>query len=169
MGWPPASIEHTDRMLIYGPSKPSSLSSIKTWLTPTASLAVRGEKLGGDLQIGSRCARDVVGNPYFSGAVGSVQICRWLMNDCYMWTTWDTYDRGSYADRVWKACYVLIGFSPTRCTSIWITVTLANPIMILVRINHHCLRVECHSWYQSTTGIIHHVWSYFWKLRWGYT
>jgi hypothetical protein len=35
-------------MLVYGPNKPSSLLSIEAWLKPTASLAVRGEKLGGD-------------------------------------------------------------------------------------------------------------------------
>jgi hypothetical protein len=29
-------------MLVYEPSKPSSLSSIEVWLKPTASLAVRG-------------------------------------------------------------------------------------------------------------------------------
>jgi hypothetical protein len=39
-------------MLVYGPSKPRSLSSIKAWLKHTASLVVRGEKLGGDPQIG---------------------------------------------------------------------------------------------------------------------
>jgi hypothetical protein len=38
-------------MLVYGSSKPSSLSSTEAWLKPTASLAVRGEKLGGDPQI----------------------------------------------------------------------------------------------------------------------
>jgi hypothetical protein len=60
MGWPPrASIEHIDRMLVYGPTNPNSLSSIETWL---ASLAVRGEKLDGDPQIGQpacwRCSRE---------------------------------------------------------------------------------------------------------------
>jgi hypothetical protein len=39
-------------MLVYGPSKPSSLLSTKAWLKPTTSLAVRGEKLGEDPQIG---------------------------------------------------------------------------------------------------------------------
>jgi hypothetical protein len=38
-----------------------------------------------------------------------------------------------------------------------------HPIMILVRTNHPCLRVERHSWYQSITGVIHHVWSYLQK------
>jgi hypothetical protein len=35
--------------------------------------------------------------------------------------------------------------------------------MILVRTDHPCLRVGCHRWYQSITGIIHRVWSYFQK------
>jgi hypothetical protein len=35
--------------------------------------------------------------------------------------------------------------------------------MILLRTNHHYLRVECHSWYQRITGIIHHVRYYFRK------
>jgi hypothetical protein len=47
MGWPPrVSIEHTNHMLVYGPSKPSSLSSIESWLKLTASLAVRGRETG---------------------------------------------------------------------------------------------------------------------------
>jgi hypothetical protein len=35
--------------------------------------------------------------------------------------------------------------------------------MILVRTNHLCLRVGCPSWYQSITGVIHHIRSYFEK------
>jgi hypothetical protein len=35
--------------------------------------------------------------------------------------------------------------------------------MILVRTNHPYLRVGRHSWYQSITGIIHHIRSYFQK------
>jgi hypothetical protein len=35
--------------------------------------------------------------------------------------------------------------------------------MILVTTNHPYLRVRCHSWYQSITGVIHHVRSYFQK------
>jgi hypothetical protein len=37
-------------------------------------------------------------------------------------------------------------------------------VMILVRTDHPCLRVEHHSWYQSITCIIHHVRSYFQKI-----
>jgi hypothetical protein len=35
--------------------------------------------------------------------------------------------------------------------------------MIMVKTNHSCLRVGCHSWYQSIMGIVHHVRSYFQK------
>jgi hypothetical protein len=35
--------------------------------------------------------------------------------------------------------------------------------MILVKTNHPYSRVGHHSWYQSRTGIIHHVRSYFQK------
>jgi hypothetical protein len=35
--------------------------------------------------------------------------------------------------------------------------------MILIRTNHSCLKVGRHSWYQSITGIIHHVRPYFSK------
>jgi hypothetical protein len=49
-------------MLVYGPSKPTSLSLTEAWLQPTASLVVRGEKLSGDLQIGQpvcwRCSQE---------------------------------------------------------------------------------------------------------------
>jgi hypothetical protein len=38
-------------MLVYGASKPSSMSSTEAWRKPTASLAMRGEKLGGDPHI----------------------------------------------------------------------------------------------------------------------
>jgi hypothetical protein len=38
-----------------------------------------------------------------------------------------------------------------------------HPVMILVRTDYSYLRVRRHSWYQSITVIIHHVWSYFWK------
>jgi hypothetical protein len=35
--------------------------------------------------------------------------------------------------------------------------------MILVMTDHPCLKVGRHKWYQSLTGIIHRVRSYFWK------
>jgi hypothetical protein len=35
--------------------------------------------------------------------------------------------------------------------------------MILVKTDHPYLREECHRWYQSITGVMHHVQSYFRK------
>jgi hypothetical protein len=49
-----------------------------------ASLAGLGEKLGMDPQIGqSMCCR-LCQEPFFSGAVGSVQICRRLVKGCHV-------------------------------------------------------------------------------------
>jgi hypothetical protein len=40
----------------------------------------------------------------------SVQLYWWLAKCCYMWTTCDTYGRGPYVYRAWKACGVLVRF-----------------------------------------------------------
>jgi hypothetical protein len=45
--------------------------------------------------------------------------------------------------------------------------TIITPVMVSRggpgETNHPCLRVGCHSWYQSLTGVIRHVWPYFRK------
>jgi hypothetical protein len=105
-------------MLVYGPNKASSLSSIEAWLKPTASLAVRGEKLGRDPQIGQsacwRCSREFL----FLGSSGihpNLSLtCERLLYTDYVRYIWP----GSYADRAWKMCGVLVGFFPTGCISI---------------------------------------------------
>jgi hypothetical protein len=101
---------------IYGPSKPSSWSPIGAWLMLTASLVGKGEKLGTDTRIGQPACYGLCREPFFSGAIGSVQICRCLTKGLYMWTTWDTYGPRPYADWALKACGMLVGFSPARCT-----------------------------------------------------
>jgi hypothetical protein len=112
MGWPPrASMEHTDRILIYGPSKRSSLSLTEAWFKPTVLLVGLREKLGTDPRIGEPAWRGLCLEPFFSGVVGSIQICRWLMKGFYTWTTWDMYGRGPYTDWAWKAYSVLVRFS----------------------------------------------------------
>jgi hypothetical protein len=50
--------------------------------------------------------------------------------------------------------YVMYYASMPRCWQL---------VRILVRTNHHCLRVGRYSWYQSLTSIIPHWWSYFQK------
>jgi hypothetical protein len=109
---------------VYGPSKPSSWSPTGAWITPTASLVGSGEKLDTDPRAGQPACCGLCREAFFLGVVGSVQICRCLTKGCYMWTTWDTYGPGSYADWVWKACGVLVGFSAAECTPIRIVVTL---------------------------------------------
>jgi hypothetical protein len=64
-GW----IECTDHMLVYEPSKPSSLTSTEGGFTPTASMAGSEEKLGTDPQIGQPSCYELCREPYFLGAV----------------------------------------------------------------------------------------------------
>jgi hypothetical protein len=53
----------------YGPDKPSSMSSIEGVFTPTTSIAILGEKLGTDLQIGQSVCYGLCRESFFSGAV----------------------------------------------------------------------------------------------------
>jgi hypothetical protein len=93
------------------------------WLKPTTSLVGLGEKLGTDPRIDRSACWGLCREPFFSRAVRSVQIYRWLAKDCYALTAWDTYGLGPYADWAWDACDVLVRFSRTGCISIWIIVT----------------------------------------------
>jgi hypothetical protein len=81
---------------VYVPSKPSSLSSTESWLKPIPLLVGLGEKLGTDLRMGQPACYGLCREPFSSGAVWSIQICRWLVKGSYMWTTWDTYGLGPY-------------------------------------------------------------------------
>jgi hypothetical protein len=51
---------------------------------PPASLAGSGEKLGTDLRIGQPLCCGLCQEPFFSGAVGSVQICQRLVKGCHV-------------------------------------------------------------------------------------
>jgi hypothetical protein len=107
----------------FGLGKSSSRLSTKAWLFPTTSMVGLGEKLGMDSRI-TQPGWGLCWEPFFLEAVDLLKSVDDLAKGCYMWTTWDTYGRGSYVDRVWKACDVLVGFSPVGCTSIRIAVTL---------------------------------------------
>jgi hypothetical protein len=98
--------------------------STEAWPKPTASLVGLGEKLGMNPLIRQLTCWGLCQEPFFSGAMTSIQIYRWLVKGCYALTTQDTYGLGPYTNRAWDACGVLVGFSPTGCTSIQITVTL---------------------------------------------
>jgi hypothetical protein len=90
---------------------------------PTASLVGSGEKLGTDPQIGQAACCGLCQEPFFSGVVALLNFIDEYMKSRYMWTMWDMYGPGPYADWAWEACGVLVGFSPTGCTSIRIVMT----------------------------------------------
>jgi hypothetical protein len=69
---------------LYGPGKPSSWSPSEAWLTLPASLAGSGEKLGTDPRIGQPACCGSCREPFFSGAVRSVQIYRRPMKGCHV-------------------------------------------------------------------------------------
>jgi hypothetical protein len=66
----------------------------------------------------------IVSEALFLGSSDSVQHCRCLLEGCYALTVWDTYGLGPYMDWAWKACGILVGFSPAGCISIRIATTL---------------------------------------------
>jgi hypothetical protein len=51
---------------------------------PPVSLTGSGEKLATDPRIGQSACRGSCWEPFFSGAVGSVQICRRLAKGCHV-------------------------------------------------------------------------------------
>jgi hypothetical protein len=69
----------------FSPTPPSSWSSSGAWLTPPASLAGSGEKLGTDPRNGQPTCCGLCREPFFSGVVGSIQICRCLVKGCHVW------------------------------------------------------------------------------------
>jgi hypothetical protein len=117
----------------YEPSKASSLASTCAWLKRTASMVVLGEKLR-HVPWTTQPGWEVESGALFLGSSTFVQPCWWLTKGCYMWTTWDTYGRGAYADWAWKACGMLVGFFPTGCTSIRIVVTLGYEYRLFVAV-----------------------------------
>jgi hypothetical protein len=108
MGWPPrASIERTNRKLVYGPSKPSSLLLTEAWLKSTTSLAVRGEKLGGDPQIGQPACWGYSRESLFLGSNGIrpyllVTHERLLYVD-HVRYVWSRIIHGTSVESVWHA------------------------------------------------------------------
>jgi hypothetical protein len=80
---------------------------------PLTSLAGSGEKLDMDSWISQPTCCELCREPFFSRAVGSVQICRCLAKGCHV--------RGPPAGSV---RVVLVEFSPIGCISIRITATL---------------------------------------------
>jgi hypothetical protein len=102
--------------------------------TPTASLIGLGGKLGTDSRIGQPTCCGLCQEPLFSGTVTLLNSIDDYAKGCYMGTTWYTYGRGSYVDRAWKACGVLVEFFPTGCTSVQITATIEYGYRLFVTV-----------------------------------
>jgi hypothetical protein len=113
----------------YGPSESSSLSSTKVCLKSTASLVGLGEKLCIDLRISQLACYGLCREPLFSGPVGSVQICRWLVKGYHVWGLPAGSIRRAYLDwhgkhmcRVGQVCpcrvYIDLNHRDSR---IWVT------------------------------------------------
>jgi hypothetical protein len=94
----------------YRSDKSSSLSWTNAWFCPTASPIVLKDKLSMDPWIGHLMCCGSGREPFFSKVVALLNYVDNYVKDCYAWTMWDMYDWGSYADRVWDACDMLVRF-----------------------------------------------------------
>jgi hypothetical protein len=101
---------------------------------PIASMVGSGERLGTVSWIGQPSCCGLGREPFFSEAVALLNFIDDYVKVCYTWTTWDTYGRGSYVDRVWKTCDVLVGFFFVGCISIQIVVTLRYEYHLFVTV-----------------------------------
>jgi hypothetical protein len=93
-------------------------------LRPPASLASSGEKLGTDPRIGQLACCGLCQEPFFSRAVGSVQICRRLVKGCHVRGPPAGSVRWAYVDWRGKRTCRVDRVSPAGYTSIQIAVTL---------------------------------------------
>jgi hypothetical protein len=118
----------------YGPSKPSRLLATEVGFTPTALMVGLGEKLDTDLWIGQPSCYGLGWEPFFLRGVALSIVVDDFMKDCYTQTMRDTYGLGPYTDHAWKACGMLVRFSPTRCISVWIAVTLGYEYRLFVAV-----------------------------------
>jgi hypothetical protein len=89
MDWPPqASMERTDRMLVFmGPVSLVVYRQQRVPLPLTASMAGSGEKLGTNPQIDQPSCYGLCREPFFSGAVALFIYVDDGAKSCYMWTT----------------------------------------------------------------------------------
>jgi hypothetical protein len=89
----------------FSPTPPSSWSSSGAWLTPPASLAGSGEKLGTDPRISQPTCCGLCREPFFSGVVGSVQIYRHPVKGCHVRRLLARSVRRTYVDWHGKHMY----------------------------------------------------------------
>jgi hypothetical protein len=108
----------------YGPSKPSSQSSIDAWLCPHCFIGWLGREAGYGPTDRSAARCGLCREPFFSGAVGLLN----SVDDSWKVATYGDYPQEAYVGRTWTSvgsvCVVLIMIFPAGCTLIQITATL---------------------------------------------
>jgi hypothetical protein len=130
-----ASTERTDHMLVYGPDKPSIMLSTEGDFTPTASMVASERETGyGPTNRSAIVLWIRLGAFFFAGAVTLFIAIDDFAKGFYTQTTWGRYGQEPYVNCVWKACDVLVGFFPIRCTLIWITATLGYEYRLFVAV-----------------------------------
>jgi hypothetical protein len=125
---------------VYRPSKPSSWSSTEAWLKSIASLVGLGEQLGTDPRIDQPTRCGLCREPFFSGAVKSIQIYRWLVKGCHV--------RGLPAGSVRRTYVDLRGKRTSRVDRVF-------PYRVYIDLNHHdsWIWVTVYSWMPSNSNL----------------
>jgi hypothetical protein len=90
--------------------KTSSLPSTEGGFTPTASMAVLGEKLGTNPRIGQPTCCGLCRELFFLRAVTLFNDVDDIVKGCCALTVWDMYGLRPYANWVWDTCGVLVRF-----------------------------------------------------------
>jgi hypothetical protein len=108
MGWPPrANIERTDRMLMFmGPVNWCNMLSTDAWLSLLLQWLCWERNWVANLWT-TQSDWGLCREPFFSGAVGSVQHCWWLLKGCHVCGLPVESVRGAYVD--WRendTCHV---------------------------------------------------------------
>jgi hypothetical protein len=85
-GLAPVSIECTDRMLVYGLSKPSKLTSTEGGCTPIASMVVSRRETRYGLADRSAIVLWIGSEAFFMGALALSIIVDDFVKGCYTWT-----------------------------------------------------------------------------------
>jgi hypothetical protein len=129
MGWVPwASIERTDSILVYGPSKPSSRPSIRGWLYPHCFIGWLGRETGYGLVNRSPGVLWIVSGALFLWSSGPAQLC-WRLRERLLYVdrvryVWSRIIQGLSVESVWCVgrifpCRVYIN-SNYRDSQIWV-------------------------------------------------
>jgi hypothetical protein len=123
------ALVHLTKILKFFYSSSILIMFLGACLRPPASLAGSGEKLGTNPWIGQSACCGLCQEPFFSGAMGSIQICRRLVKGCHVQglpagsVRWAYVDwRGKHTYHVGRVfpCRVYID-SNRRDSRIWVT------------------------------------------------